>query len=473
MPGANGEVWQTDDPGTVARMNQKTLLVDTGANISAATTYAGMLAYCTSSGSGFTVDFLYQRNAANTAWVIAAGSQKPYLELSTTIGDYSQPTSATSTSTGTDTSANVDLDFTEFADQPAFDAKFVSGDTTKMRGNPSNDNIDVNFVRDGSTDNIYFDLQDATYGLNGSNLSNSAFVVRMKIVISSVNSNATNVLGIFGFSSVSGGSLDATSRDFLGIRIDSNTGGQLTRVLDCDGVTGSSGNLSASFYTWQTATVYAEFTRLSTTSFKVQFFSDSGFQTSVGTATSTIASTIQDLRYFFVANDASGSVAGNSAITIDDFKVFNGVNDVADYPASNAVDNSTSTRAQTNSEANPAIYVDLGSNREIVGFALNLDRTNTTVTTLKVRSSTDTTFTDAENIAYFNVSDCTDDTWRFFAVNFVSENRRYVQFYANETGVLAINEIKVRYGVSDLVKILTHKHQTRNTSAVDSFVDSN
>ena len=42
--------------------------VDTGANIALATTYAGMLAYCTATGSGFTAGILYRRNAANTAW---------------------------------------------------------------------------------------------------------------------------------------------------------------------------------------------------------------------------------------------------------------------------------------------------------------------------------------------------------------------------------------------------------------------
>lgn len=34
-----------------------------------ATTYAGMFAFCTSTGSGFTADLLYVRNAANAAWI--------------------------------------------------------------------------------------------------------------------------------------------------------------------------------------------------------------------------------------------------------------------------------------------------------------------------------------------------------------------------------------------------------------------
>lgn len=37
-----------------------------------ATTYPGQLAYCTATGSGFTIDNLYERNAANSAWAVVA-----------------------------------------------------------------------------------------------------------------------------------------------------------------------------------------------------------------------------------------------------------------------------------------------------------------------------------------------------------------------------------------------------------------
>jgi hypothetical protein len=63
-----GGVWVTGDVISAARSNQKSLLVDTGANIAAATAYAGMHAYCTATGSGFIADHLYIRNAVNTGW---------------------------------------------------------------------------------------------------------------------------------------------------------------------------------------------------------------------------------------------------------------------------------------------------------------------------------------------------------------------------------------------------------------------
>ena len=68
--GSNQGVWDIADVISASRMNRKTLIGDTGANLSAlGTTYAGQLAFCTTTGSGFTIEQLYQRNSGNTAWV--------------------------------------------------------------------------------------------------------------------------------------------------------------------------------------------------------------------------------------------------------------------------------------------------------------------------------------------------------------------------------------------------------------------
>lgn len=62
-------VWATADTITAARMNEKTIFQGTGAAISGlATTYPGQIVFCTSTGSGFTLNGLYVRNSANTLW---------------------------------------------------------------------------------------------------------------------------------------------------------------------------------------------------------------------------------------------------------------------------------------------------------------------------------------------------------------------------------------------------------------------
>ena len=68
--GSAGLEFDPVDSYSSARLNQKTVFVGTGAQISGlSTTYAGQHAYCTSTGSGFTLDVLYLRNAANTTWL--------------------------------------------------------------------------------------------------------------------------------------------------------------------------------------------------------------------------------------------------------------------------------------------------------------------------------------------------------------------------------------------------------------------
>ncbi len=63
-------IWETADTITKARMNEKTIFQGTGSAISGlASTYPGMLAFCTSSGSGFISNTLYTRNTANDGWI--------------------------------------------------------------------------------------------------------------------------------------------------------------------------------------------------------------------------------------------------------------------------------------------------------------------------------------------------------------------------------------------------------------------
>jgi hypothetical protein len=64
-----------EGPVLSTKLNQKTLLVDTGANIAAATTYPGMQAFCTVTGSGFTAGQLYERNVGNSAWIQITAAQ--------------------------------------------------------------------------------------------------------------------------------------------------------------------------------------------------------------------------------------------------------------------------------------------------------------------------------------------------------------------------------------------------------------
>jgi len=79
--GSGSGVWDIADIISASRMNRKTLIADTGTNLNGlATTFGGQLAFCTTTGSGFTAEQLYQRNSSNTAWIAitSAGKQDLY-----------------------------------------------------------------------------------------------------------------------------------------------------------------------------------------------------------------------------------------------------------------------------------------------------------------------------------------------------------------------------------------------------------
>lgn len=398
-------VWVTNDVISATRMNEKTIFQGSGSTINGLTTYAGMLVYCTSSGSGFQVDNFYVRNSTNTSWSIFYVDKLPYLPLSTTIGDYTSPNAAVASSVAGGTNS-LDINNNNNANPQQ-----VGG------GGGAYNRIGVKFTSSSAHLNKVVDKVSFWLKKTGSPTGTASVVIR--------NSAGTikQTIGTLDVSTLTGSYAwyDFTSSNPLPV---TETDDRIEIVF----TGGSGGNLV-----------------------------DVGYDAGA--------------RYDGVNTHASVYVSSYTDSTGADvsFRLYTSVN-----TASYVYDGNTGTAYTSADEANPNIYVDLsGSTREIVGIALNINKTTTTVTSLKIRASTDTSFADAENVAYVNISDFTDDTWRFLAINFLADNRRYVQIYANETGVLSINEIKVRYGVSDTVKILTHKHRTRNVSAADSFTDSN
>ena len=70
--GSAGLEWDATDQPEKNRLNQKTTFVGTGAQISALTAFPGQLAYCTVTGSGFTIDNVYVRESTNTSWVVGS-----------------------------------------------------------------------------------------------------------------------------------------------------------------------------------------------------------------------------------------------------------------------------------------------------------------------------------------------------------------------------------------------------------------
>lgn len=387
-----------------------------------------------------------------TLRVLAGGDLLPYLKISTTIGDYSQPASAVASS--------------ENITSPTFSDDFTADTNWTPSGSgqaydAGNDEWDFTSPNTNGAMYCYRDL-------TGAEISGD-FYFQCKIRFDALA--AADGCGVdshfIGLSDITTTQGTNVSQDAIGIFFWNND------VILVNANNAAPNAVSPSNNVLTTGTFYFRMYRNGTTVY-VDIADNINFSSPIYSANATVAGTGLRYMHLYSHHTNSGACgAGTTTYSIDDVIFVNGTYVYNYFPASNSVDNQTATKWKSNSEANPRIYVDLTSNREIVGLALNIDKTTTTVTSLKIRASTDTTFTDGENIVYINLTDFTDDTWRFLVNNFLSDNRRYVQIYANETGVLAINEIKVRYGVSDLLKILDHRHKTRIVDSADSFVDSN
>ena len=132
-------------------------------------------------------------------------------------------------------------------------------------------------------------------------------------------------------------------------------------------------------------------------------------------------------------------VSNSNTVYASEFEVWNNTTSGGGQSASLVVDNDTSTYWESDSEANPNIYVDLGSDKNCGNMAVWWN-SNSTETQVKLQSSTNASaWTDLRTI---NVSDLTAGQYNYIRFNI--QTARYYRVYGNSgsTVVMAINEIK-------------------------------
>ena len=117
-------------------------------------------------------------------------------------------------------------------------------------------------------------------------------------------------------------------------------------------------------------------------------------------------------------------------------------------------------------QAAPAIYVDMNAVKDGAAIMLNLDKTDTTITTITLRASVDASFTSAEDVRKVLVSDLSDDTDVFYRFNRQDEDKRYYQLIGTGTGVLAVWKFFVRIPTATQWQRV-HKHKDISVSDTD------
>lgn len=343
---------------------------------------------------------------------------------SETIGDYTTP------SDGTGSSGSSQATFSD-----AFDGTDDWGDQgSKVVVNTTNDVIDFDFARDGSEHATAYDLGDG-------NVSDTKWLLRFKFTVDNLtnptSSNNTGWIGIYDSDETAGGQDSQTG---IGLQVQrTNAGGSTYKTHDVESAI-PSGDGGEDTFTEALAvhTRYVEIKRTSATEYVISLYSDSGYTTLIESETGTTSASNSGLRYIKIFNQgAIASVGGTFDGTIDDVAFYNNTNDVV---SSAVFDDATGTKWESDSEANPNVYVDCG------GSAINLTalavylHANTTETEIKIQSSSNASdWTDERTIT---VSDLTTGAWNFIRFNIV--NARYLRVYGNSGSslVLAISEIK-------------------------------
>jgi len=379
--------------------------------------------------------------------------ESPVYPHSSTKADYTgvAPSSATATSSGS---------LTAGADEN------MSTDNGTQQGtvfNVTSGSIDGACDRQNSTNHTYtLDVQT----LLGEAVDSTKWVCDFDINFDSIGLSTGYgcLTGIVMTDLASGASnTSQSSQDSMGFMFADQTGDDKMKAV---------GSNAAALFTSTTATA----TSISATTFyirmirnsdviTIEIYSDSA-RTSLTSTTDNTQTGVSGLRYWKIYNfyNAVGTWNGTSTFTVDNFKFWNGVTAVTTSAASVIVDDLTAWTST--SESAPAIYVDEGSAKDAAAMMINLNRTDTTVTEITIRASTDATFTSAENVRTITVSDLTDDTDYFYRFNRLSANKRYFQVIGTGTGILSLNKIFM-LTPTDWDRL--HKHKDISTS--DTSID--
>tara|TARA_R110000824_G_scaffold37873_1_gene116208 strand:- start:26 stop:1354 length:1329 start_codon:yes stop_codon:yes gene_type:complete len=191
---------------------------------------------------------------------------------------------------------------------------WIFADSAVIGVDTGNQRLDFNILRNGSNDKAYYDL--------GSSLSDSEWIIRFKCTMTAQDyTSGSNKIGLFGMSSTTGAAL--TAQDYLGLYKSSNNdnSSSVNDNATLGGNTGSALGKPAA------GTVrYHELIRTSETGFTNTIYTDSSFTTVEATASMTIASTIENLRYFNITNyNAATGGTSNCAGYIQDVNIWNGI----------------------------------------------------------------------------------------------------------------------------------------------------
>ena len=361
---------------------------------------------------------------------------------STTIGDYTQPASATCSSAASSTlPTDWDTDFSSSTGWTLGTGCVISGD------------LAITCRSDGVTESrmAYFDLANA---LGVGNLGNT-WVIRFKVSGTALTNNNAGQEWDFDFSLVNDFNYNDNTpwnNPIYGgnYRIGLHGGGTGNRYSQAWTNSANQMQTSAAFVNPLTMTWYVEMVNTGT-AIVSKTYTNADFSTGLLdtlTGTQTTPTDLQGSLTYLAIRVYVQAITTASTVHIDDVQFWNNVTTVSSIPnpCSNAVDDNTATSWLSDTETNPNIYVDMSSATTTSNLAL-YPNAGTTETEIKIQSSTDAlAWTDQRTITWSNL---TEGAWNYIRFNIVSA--RYWRIYGSSGNAsdMQIDEIKVLDSVSD------------------------
>ena len=158
--------------------------------------------------------------------------------------------------------------------------------------------------------------------MTGSSLSDTEWVARFQYNVKTVTASGTN-FSFFGVSDANGNTGAVNGRDGLGIEILLD-GGAPSFKMNHPNAQGWNDNTTTMSSTPSVAIYYVQWQRISSTSYTINLYSDSGFSTLIESKNATIDSGIVSLRYLVDQSLNAGSSGATIAIDIDDIQIKDG-----------------------------------------------------------------------------------------------------------------------------------------------------
>lgn len=203
-----------------------------------------------------------------------------------------------------------------YSTQSSADANWVPQDSAQNRVNPTTEVIDFDVVRDGTVDNILFDL-------GAEHISNTNWVLRWKMDWSTITIPASSEVN-FNFGLYATTEDSNTFQDSITFTLQNLASGSLSNIIS----TWSNNQITQAnpitFSTFDTsAPFYFEIKRTSATTVQWNVYSDVNYTVLIASQTDTIDSGVENLRYLGLKNEQGVVAVGNHVGTIDDIEFWN------------------------------------------------------------------------------------------------------------------------------------------------------